>query len=718
MSSEMPAAAGTAAEDRSGTATAPTPRRSGPPGRRRATSGGPTSSGGGAAKGDRVFSGIAHGAAWFLLVLVSAIAVFLVSKAVGAISADKENWLTSFTWDPDSVTHSAWGIAVFAWGTLITSLFALLFGAPVAIGIALFISHYAPRRLAQVLGYVVDLLAAVPSVVYGLWGVLVLAPHMLGPSQFVSDILGWIPLFHFDGGNLARSMFTAGVVLAIMILPIVTAISREVFLQTPRENIEAAYALGATRWEMVRLSVLPYGRSGVSSAVVLGLGRALGETIAVAMVLSAEPVGALTIVTRFLDPHGQTIAANVANKFGDAGKNGQGALIASGLVLFVITLFVNYLARSIAKRGVAEDGGKRPGFLGRLLGRGADDDAADAPVRTSPAPAPRGAFERADASTGQKPQPSDPAVGAVLRPLAPVGLRRRVVDLVARAAVTLAFVIAVIPLVSIVATVVSKGAERFSWRFLTSDMANVNDQGKGGHFDPKTGKFVNPLHYDGGGISHAIVGTLEMVGLATLIALPVALLVAVYLVEYGRGRLARSVTFMVDVLMGLPSIVAGLFMLSILIATGHDKAGYWAAGALVILMLPMLVRSAEEMLKLVPDALREASYALGIQKWRTIVRVVVPTALPGIVTGVMLGVARVMGETAPVLLVAGGAAALNANPFSGHVQALPAFIFSGAGDSDQFMVQRAWAAALTLILLVMVLNLFARLIAWWKKAGA
>jgi phosphate ABC transporter permease protein PstC len=221
----------------------------------------------------------------------------------------------------------------------------LLLGAPVAIGVALFTTQYAPRKLGKALGYLIDLLAAVPSVVYGLWGLLVLDNHMAGVSQLLHDVLGWIPIFATNG-TYGSSYFTAGVVLAIMLLPIVAAISREVYRQTPRENIEAAYALGATKWEMIRLSVLPYGRSGVTSAVVLGFGRALGETIAVALVLSTN----YNFITHFLEPGGNTIAANIAIEFGDAGPVGRQALIASGLVLFVITLLVNYAARAITRR--------------------------------------------------------------------------------------------------------------------------------------------------------------------------------------------------------------------------------------------------------------------------------------------------------------------------------------------------------------------------------
>jgi phosphate transport system permease protein len=218
---------------------------------------------------------------------------------------------------------------------------------PVSVGVALFIAHYAPRRLASGLGYLVDLLAAVPSVIYGLWGLKVLVPHMVGLQQFLADHLGWIPIFNVgDGSTFRQTMFNAAVVLAVMILPIISAVSREVFLQVPRSHLEAAQALGATRWETMRIAVLPFGRSGVISASMLGLGRALGETVAVALVLSTN----YEISRHVLAPGGNTIAANIALQYGFAGTVGIDALIASGMVLFVITLVVNMSARLIIAR--------------------------------------------------------------------------------------------------------------------------------------------------------------------------------------------------------------------------------------------------------------------------------------------------------------------------------------------------------------------------------
>jgi phosphate transport system permease protein len=225
---------------------------------------------------------------------------------------------------------------------------ALAMAVPVAIGVALFISHYAPRRLARLLGGLVDLLAAVPSVVFGLWGAQFLFQPVSDLSASLERWLGWIPLFSTESGAgpYGRSVFLASIVLAIMILPITAAISREVFLQTPRDHEEAALALGATRWEMVRTAVLPYARPGVIGASMLGLGRALGETIAVALVLSTN----YEIVWRILEPGGNTIAANIALQFPEANAVGRGALIASGLALFLITLAVNFAARAVVAR--------------------------------------------------------------------------------------------------------------------------------------------------------------------------------------------------------------------------------------------------------------------------------------------------------------------------------------------------------------------------------
>jgi phosphate transport system permease protein len=278
----------------------------------------------------------------------------------------------------------------------------------------------------------------------------------------------------------------------------------------------------------------------------------------------------------------------------------------------------------------------------------------------------------------------------------PRHLRRKLVDKLVTLLVTGAFVLAMLPLVSILWTVISKGAPVLSAEFFTYSMRNVVGEG--------------------GGIYHALIGTLLITGAAAVISIPIGLLTAIYLIEYGEGRpLARVVTFLVDVMTGIPSIVAGLFAyaLFVLFVGPGVRMGFGGAVALSLLMIPVVVRSSEEMLKLVPNELREASYALGVPKWRTILKVVLPTALAGIVTGVTLAIARVIGETAPLLIIAGLSDSVNFNLFNDRMATLPVFAYSAVsspGVPPQPSIDRAWGAALVLLIIVMLLNLLARIV--------
>ena len=290
--------------------------------------------------------------------------------------------------------------------------------------------------------------------------------------------------------------------------------------------------------------------------------------------------------------------------------------------------------------------------------------------------------------------------------------RRRLTNHLATGLVTASLLVALVPLGWLLWTVISKGLHtitRNGW--FTHSQRNVDTQ-------------TSP----GGGAYHAIIGTAEQVGLCALIAVPIAILTAIYLVEYGRGHFARATTFMVDILTGIPSIVAAVFIYAVFIGTLHqkDKAGWLVSMALVLLMIPVIVRTTEEMLKLVPNELREASYALGIPKWKTILRVVVPTALTGILTGVMLGIARVAGETAPLLVLSIYTSSTNTDLFHGPQAALPTMInynagqYTGSGkvfDSTNFANGKVWGTALTLVLIVMILNLAARLVGRFNKVA-
>lgn len=293
-------------------------------------------------RSDRRFARLAKVAGILILVALAAVALFLILEGVPGMFADPD---TTSIFRGKSFWEYAWPLV---FGTMWAAFLALLFAVPVSLGIALFITHYAPRKLANGLGYIIDLLAAVPSVVFGLWGILVLAPAVQPLYAWIFDNLHWIPLFAGERvSGTGRTILTAALVLAVMILPIITAITREIFLQTPRLHEEAAVALGATRWEMIRIAVLPFGRSGIISAAMLGLGRALGETMAVAMVLSAT--GAVT-VNLLTSNNPSTIAANIALQFPEAYGMNVNVLIATGLILFLVTFIVNATARWIVSR--------------------------------------------------------------------------------------------------------------------------------------------------------------------------------------------------------------------------------------------------------------------------------------------------------------------------------------------------------------------------------
>jgi phosphate transport system permease protein len=281
-------------------------------------------------------------------VLLVAVGLFLGVRAVTAFRTAGFSFFTEREWFPDSAPFH-FGIAALAFGTVLSSLVAVVMAVPVAIGSALFLTEVVPARAGRTVGYLVDLLAAVPSVVFGLWGLLVLVPNLAGVERFLDRWLGFIPLFANRSGAYGRSVFAGSVVLGIMVVPIVAALAREIFNQVPRANREAALALGATRWETMRIAVLPFSRSGLVGATMLGLGRALGETIAVALVLGAT----FNTNIHITEVGGNSIAANIATKFGEALATGRSALIASGLVLFAITLAVNMAGRLVVRRSAS-----------------------------------------------------------------------------------------------------------------------------------------------------------------------------------------------------------------------------------------------------------------------------------------------------------------------------------------------------------------------------
>ncbi len=647
---------------------------------------------------DHIFKYVACICGILILLILAAVAIFLLFRATPLIFADRNQLSSVYADFTGGKSHNFLSYVIpLIFGTVLMSALALCFAFFVAIGIALFISHYAPKKIVPFLSSVVDLLAAIPSVIYGLWGGLVLVPAMYPFWDWISRFLSWIPLFAGPVANPSRCAATVSLVLAVMILPIITSMARDIFQQAPRLQQEGALALGATKWEMIKLAVLPFAKSGIVSASMLGLGRALGETMAVLMILSPGFTFGINI---FKASQNQTIAANIAAQYPEANGLGVSALIGTGLVLFVISFVVNFVARKIAgntsanrlnifakfKKFVKSIKSKKPNQVSSSVSSDLVSSSSTSPVID---------FDKFSPTRSS------------------IALRKRK-DFLMHVLIFLSFIVAIIPLASLLLTTIIHGIKRFNIDFLTHNMTYVvggNATGTGGY----------------GGILHAIIGTLEITLGAMVISIPIGLMCAVYLIEYAHGkRIARVINLMVDVMSGIPSIVAGLFafsMFAILLGPGTIN-GFEGSVALSILMIPTVVKSAQEMLKIVPNDLREASLALGVTKQRTITKVVLRTALPGIVSGCILAVARVIGETAPLLMASGFIASTNFNLFEGQMTTLPVYVYqeysklsancpANAPDScvTTIPMERAWSAALALIVIVLLLNIIGRVVA-------
>ncbi len=302
---------------------------------------------------DKVFRAIVTSGGLFSLVLLGLIGFFLVYNGFAAMREAGLSFLTGFDWVdaiPEEGQPASYGIGAMLFGTMVTGILAMIMGVPVAVGTALFLSYYAPEWIKKPMVVVVDVMAAIPSIVFGLWGYFVLMPHAEYWAKLIHKYLGFIPIFDMPAPVFTRSPFIAGIVLAIMIIPIVTSVAREVFAQTPLERIQAAYALGATKWSMIKAVVFPYGRGGVIGGAMLGLGRALGETVAVYTVLNLV----YDIRIEILLSAGGNVASMIVNKFGEADLVELQALMAAGFVLFLLTLAVNFLANFIINKTARE----------------------------------------------------------------------------------------------------------------------------------------------------------------------------------------------------------------------------------------------------------------------------------------------------------------------------------------------------------------------------
>jgi phosphate transport system permease protein len=616
---------------------------------------------------DWIFRQVCQASALLVILLVFLIMALLAYQSLPAIRSLGLSILTNTVWrsnppldaDGNPIGFGQLGGLTFIFGSVVTSLLAMLIAVPLGVGSAAFLSEIATGAVKRIGSFLVELLAAIPSVVYGFWGINVLAPVM----QDLFDIVG--------GPNIGgKCILTAGVILAIMIVPYVAAVAYDVCQAVPRTQREGALALGATRWQTIWKVVLPYARPGIIGGCFLALGRAIGETIAVTML-----IGNATNIQWLPFGQGATIPSVLAQELpGPSTAMHASALIELGLLLFGVTIGMNILARVLIWR------------VGRTRGGSAvaDPDPV-APPATETADAPR----------------------RVLSPLPP-NPSAQVTDRVMTGVLGLSLIVTCGPLFLILGYITVRGLGAFSDPSVGATLVNI------WQFFTALPK---PQGEPGGGLANGLVGSVLIVGLATLFALPVGLLAAIYLAEYRTSRLVPVVRFFGELLNGVPSIVIGTFMAALVrlfiemrfLSPREQFSGWAGAFALSVMMIPIVMRASEEALKLVPQALRNASHALGAHYWQTVLHVTVPAALPAIITGTFLAIARIAGETAPLLLTVLGSERMVLSP-SQPMAALPLYIYNYARSGDEFFEKKAWAAALVLLTIVMVLNIGTRIL--------
>ena len=605
-----------------------------------------------ASRGDWLFRWLCQGAGGVVLGIVASLVAVLVVQSWPVIK-DLFDYklLTSSNWNPNS-RPPIFGSLVFVFGTLITSLVALLIAIPLGVGAAAYLSEIAPGWVRRTCSFLIELLAAIPSVVYGFWGLFFLAP-------LVQKLFGFL-----GGPNNAsgQGILCAGLILAIMVLPYITAISFDVCRAVPRSQREASLALGATRWQMIRNVVLPYARPGIIAACFLALGRALGETMAVTML-----IGNVRYIDFSIFASGDSIASVIANQLNEAGtKVHRSALVALGLLLFVITAFTNIFARVLIAR------------MNKPRVRVSRHVVTIDPTLVNGQP-----MERYVESPSHR-------------------RRTKFYNTMMTWVLAGCQIMTIGPLFLILGYITWRGASAVDWNFFT--------------------RLPKPPGELGGGLAHALLGSAQLVLLASLFAVPFGILTAVFLTEYKNNRLTGPVRFIAELLGGVPSIVIGIFAYAILVRPPWTSSPFgfsaWAGiFALGVMMLPVVIRTSEEAMKLVPSSIRQASYALGATQWQTVIKVILPAALPTIITGVLLAMGRIAGETAPLILTARGS---NFWPHSlgEPTPFLPGYIYEYSKSADPEQQRQAWAAALVLLGVIMFLNVAIRLMAGRRVVAA
>jgi len=646
--------------------------------------------------GDRVFKGICVLAAGWVVFLFILLTAVLIWQSWPAITSNGMRFFTSSVWDPSDHVRD-FGSLSFVYGTVVTSAIAMLIAVPLGVGTAAFLSEIASSGFRRVVSFLVEMLAAIPSVVYGFWARMTLAPIL---QPYITDMGG-----PTTGG---LSLLTAGLILAIMVLPYVTAVSFDVCRAVPQSQREAALALGATRWQMIGTAVIPFARPGIIGASFLALGRAIGETMAVTMVIGAKT----SIAWSPLEP-GESIASGIAAQFSEASYLlFQSSLTELALVLLMVSIIINSLARVLIWRMTrAPSSGLERDLpvwrhalrlmstaFGLLLTRGFPLLAISYVSHFLVALAFRTPRFLLIGSLYGDTWPAlinVPVLMAfwvlffwVLRSVvawqAPNVTRvAKITDKIMTGVMASCVMLSVGPLFIILTYLVVEGTSSLNWDFFTA--------------------LPQPPGEPGGGMRNALYGSAVMVALASVLAIPLGLLAALYLAEYRTNWFSSTVRFVGELLVGVPSIAVGLVGYFLVVRPMQGNSGWAGALVLSIMMIPIVMRASEESVKLVPTPLRLASFALGGSQWQTVLRVVVPAALPAIITGVFLSIARIGGETAPLLLTAGYTAFMPGGP-SDPMPSVPVLIYTYAVSPYPNWHRQAWAAALVLLVVVMLLN--------------
>jgi len=641
--------------------------------------------------GDTLFKGTCFAFAMVVVVAIGWIGVRLYLDSSLTRHRYGAGLLVNSVWD---VPHEVYGALPFIFGTLVSSALALIIAVPLSVGAALFLTEIAPRRFANAVSSVIELLAAIPSVIFGLWGFFVLCPFLQTHiSPWLAEHLGANPLF--AGPPVLENMLAAGVILAIMILPIITSITREVLLTVPAGQREASLGLGATKWETIKHVILKEAKSGITGAVVLGLGRALGETMAVVMVIGNNPKIAASLLKS-----GYTMPALLANQFNEAYPDDlqRSALLEVALLLFVVTVLVNGLARLlllITTREMSSGGGSASLLATRFrtMFEGSARLVFAALLLTLLGVQIVSDFRAHGLACVTGPVEIVVMIAIAYRVFAgkiartALGTRwRRVTNFLMHGALSAAAFIACLVLGALLTYVGIHGARGLNLNLFT--------------------ELPRPPGMLGGGLKNAILGTVELVGIAGLIGIPIGLMGGIFVAEFGK-RPGSIVRFAADVLNGIPSVVIGLFAYAAFVLPFKHFSGWAGAGALSMMMIPTIMRTTEEMLKLVPGEFRDAAFALGASRVHMIRTVAIPAARSGIITGVMLATARIAGETAPLLFTAFGNDRVAANPAE-PTSTLTMKIYQYAGSAYDDQVNQAWAGALILLALILVFNVVAR----------